>query len=37
MPQSQPTAEINRRVTVILKVKEGSRLNQTAASDKVSP
>lgn len=31
MPGTEPAAEINRRVTVILRVRQGSRIDQTAA------
>lgn len=36
MPQSEPTSEINRRVTVILKVKEGNRLSEPTAASKAA-
>ncbi len=36
MPETEPSSEVNRRVTVVLKVKEGSHINESAATTKAA-
>jgi chemotaxis protein MotB len=36
MPDADPKSEINRRVTVVLKVKDGSRINESSSGSKAS-
>lgn len=37
MPQSDPKAEVNRRVTVLLKISPGTRIGASVTSDEVTP